>query len=178
MASFTLTSQVFPNTTVVKAYPRSNWPTPELPSGAPVGSSSAEATMTNNTLTFTGLVQGTKYWAVAEVGGVYRYVRFTAGEDSTARSSLRMALEEVASANTISPSTAATLILVTGTTEVKKITATVAGHLIVLKFASTAKLVKGENLKIPANVEPTADDCLTLVCDGVNWYQVAPLQAN
>lgn len=82
MAAFTLTSVRFPNGTTVKAYPTSNWPAPELPSGAPVGSSSAEAEMSGGALTFSGLIQGTHYWAVAEVGGVYRYVEFMAGEDT------------------------------------------------------------------------------------------------
>lgn len=82
MSAFTLTNvALFPNSTVVKCYPTANWPTPNLPSGAPIGSSAAEATMTAGTLTFSGLTQGTRYWAVAEVAGVYRYSKFIAGED-------------------------------------------------------------------------------------------------
>jgi hypothetical protein len=83
MASFKLTSNaVFPNGTTVKAYAATNFPTPIPPSGAPIGSPTAEGTMTSGSVTFTGLTQGTAYWAVAEVGGVYRYVKIRAGEDS------------------------------------------------------------------------------------------------
>lgn len=82
MANFTLTdTRHFPNATVVKAYPKSNWANPGPPSGAPVGSATNEQTMTSGTLTFTGLADGVEYWAVAEVGGSYRYVGFVAGAD-------------------------------------------------------------------------------------------------
>lgn len=80
--SFTLTdSPIFHEGTTVKAYPTTNWPTPGQPSGAPIGSASAEGTISGGSVTFSGLEKGKKYWAVAEVGGVYRYVKFIAGED-------------------------------------------------------------------------------------------------
>ncbi|MDD4868678.1 MAG: glycosyl hydrolase family 28-related protein, partial [Mycobacterium sp.] len=56
--------------------------------------------------------------------------------------------QELASAATITPSAWADVLLITGTTEIKKITATRAGHVLILRWASTAKLVAGENLKI------------------------------
>lgn len=86
--------------------------------------------------------------------------------------------ETVASANTITVKDGITLVEITGTTEIKKINATSAGHLVVLKFASTSKLVAGENLKLTATVEPNANDTVALVCDGTNWLQVSPKQAN
>lgn len=73
----------FPDGTVVKAYPRTNWPTPEVPSGAPPGAATAEGTVANGSVTFTGLAAGARYRATAEVGGVYRYVAFTANSDGT-----------------------------------------------------------------------------------------------
>lgn len=82
-------------------------------------------------------------------------------------------VEEIASANTMSPKATATFLKVTGTTEIKKITATFAGHVVTLKFASTPKVVDGENLKLNGNLEPTADTTLTLACDGTNWYEIA-----
>lgn len=78
--SFTLGPR-FPEGTTVKAYPVTNWPNSGQPSGAPIGASSAEAAVTGGAAAFTGLVAGTEYWAAAQVGGRYRYVRFTAGED-------------------------------------------------------------------------------------------------
>jgi hypothetical protein len=80
-ASFKISGPKFPNGTVVKAYPKSNWPTPAIPSGAPVGSSAAEATVSGSSATLFGLTAGTEYWAVAQVSGKYRYLGFTAGED-------------------------------------------------------------------------------------------------
>lgn len=86
MASFTLTDVAkFPNGTTVKAYPTTNWPTPILPSGAPIGSAMAEGSMSSGTVTFTGLTLGSRYWAVAEVGGVYRYSKFTANASEAAK---------------------------------------------------------------------------------------------
>jgi len=83
---FTLTANVFPNGTLVKAYPKSNWPTPGVPSGTPVGAASSEQTRASDELTFTGLVTGDEYWAVASVGGAYRYVGFTAGGNTSSGS--------------------------------------------------------------------------------------------
>lgn len=84
MATFTLANPaVFPDGTSVGAYPVSNWPTPGVPSGAPLGSATNTQTMTAGTLSFTGLTTGVEYYAVGQVGGVYRYVRFVAGEDSS-----------------------------------------------------------------------------------------------
>jgi|GEM_PF-4996426 len=80
-ASFKLTGNIFPDGTTVKAYPASNWPTPGQPSGAPIGSASAEGTVSGSSVTLSGLVADTQYWAVAQVSGKYRYVGFEAGED-------------------------------------------------------------------------------------------------
>lgn len=74
MASFKLTSNVFPDGTTVKAYPASNWPTPNLPSGEPIGAAKAEGEMKEGSLTLSGLDANTEYWAVAEVAKTYRYV--------------------------------------------------------------------------------------------------------
>lgn len=81
--------------------------------------------------------------------------------------------ETVASANTITIKNGISLVEVTGTTEIKKITATVAGHRTTLKFAGILKVVDGENLKLNGNFETTADDTITLVCDGTNWYETS-----
>jgi len=63
---------------------------------------------------------------------------------------------------------------VTGTAEIKKIKAAAAGSILVLIFTSTAKLIDGENLKLKESfVTITADDTVTLVCDGTNWYEIS-----
>lgn len=81
--------------------------------------------------------------------------------------------EEVASAKTMTISSGVSLVKVSGTSEIKKVNATVAGHLVVFKFASTAKVLDGENLKLVSEFKATSDDTLTLICDGTNWYEVA-----
>jgi hypothetical protein len=62
---------------------------------------------------------------------------------------------------------------VTGTTGITSLTGGWAGRIIVLKFASTAQVSDGNNLKLSAAGPNTADDTLTLVCDGTNWYEIA-----
>jgi hypothetical protein len=77
MATFTLTlPNVFPEETEVGAYPTSNWPTPNLPSGAPIGVATSSKKVTSGALAFTGLTDNAEYYAVAEVNKSYRYVRF------------------------------------------------------------------------------------------------------
>jgi hypothetical protein len=80
--------------------------------------------------------------------------------------------ETLASANTMTVKATTSYVGVTGTTEIKKINATFAGHRIVLKFAAILTVADGENLKIATNFVTSADDTLDLVCDGTNWYEV------
>jgi hypothetical protein len=80
MASFSLTyPEKFPPTTSVTAYPLSNWSTASLPpSGAPVGSSAASATVNSSGVAlFTGLRTGVEY--VAYAASPDRYVHFQVG---------------------------------------------------------------------------------------------------
>ncbi|HEY4451031.1 MAG TPA: hypothetical protein VGN13_05505 [Solirubrobacteraceae bacterium] len=68
MASVTCTrSDVFPNGTVIKAYPRVGFHSAQQ--GAPSAASVAEATMSSGTCTFEGLGAGQEYTLYAEVGG-------------------------------------------------------------------------------------------------------------
>lgn len=70
--------QTFPIGTTVKAYPTANWSKSQLPPvGAPVGAAAAEAVVdATGAATLVGLVEGTHYFATAQVGGAYRYVHF------------------------------------------------------------------------------------------------------
>lgn len=80
MAGFSLTAaDRFPAGTSVGAYPASNWPQSQLPpSGSPPGSATATASMsTAGTAAFTGLADGTRYFAGADVSGTWRYVAFS-----------------------------------------------------------------------------------------------------
>lgn len=80
MASATLPSVAdqFPVGTSVGTYPVSRWLTNQLPpSGAAIGSSVASATVgSTGSLAFTGLADGTEYFAAASISGTWRYRRF------------------------------------------------------------------------------------------------------
>lgn len=61
---------------------------------------------------------------------------------------------------------------VTGVTWIASITASKIGRIVVLKFSDASKVVAGSNLKIVSDFATTANDTLTLVCDGTNWYEL------
>lgn len=83
MTSFTLERpSVFPDGTVVKAYAASNWPDRSAASGAPRGASAAEATVAAGKVSLEGLSKEVDYFAVAEVGGEYRYIGIRVGVSS------------------------------------------------------------------------------------------------
>lgn len=71
----------------------------------------------------------------------------------------------------------ATTFLVTGTTNITSITtsASIAGRVITLKFAAGVVVTAGNNLKLAgaANFSADADDCIQLVTDGTNWYEIS-----
>ena len=64
---------------------------------------------------------------------------------------------------------------VTGTTNITSITSTnfIAGTVITLIFDGILTFTDGNNLKLAGNFVTTADDTITLVYDGTNWYEVA-----
>lgn len=80
----------------------------------------------------------------------------------------------VASASTIAIPLGQRVVNISGTTGITSITAT--GHngaVVTLIFASTPTVTDGSNLKLNGNFVATADDTLTVACDGTNWYEVA-----
>lgn len=64
--------------------------------------------------------------------------------------------------------------VVTGNTGVNSVTATARdkGRIIILNFSGTPTIADGSNLKLAGNLVATADDTLTLVCDGTNWIEM------
>lgn len=86
MASLTLKNeQRFPVGTSVGLYPRANWLTWQLPpSGPPLGSATATATVAaNGTLSFGGLPDSAEYYVHASVGGAHRYARVSTVPDTS-----------------------------------------------------------------------------------------------
>lgn len=82
--------------------------------------------------------------------------------------------EAVASAATIAITPGQRVVNISGTTGITSITAT--GHngaVVTLIFAASLTVTDGSNLKMAGNFSATADDTLTLACDGTNWYEVA-----
>lgn len=84
------------------------------------------------------------------------------------------AIATVASAATIYLATAQNVFSISGTTGITSIgTAGHTDHLVTLIFVSTPTVTNGSNLKLASNFVATANDTLTLVCDGNYWYEVA-----
>lgn len=79
----------------------------------------------------------------------------------------------VASATTIALNNSAHLFSVTGTTDITSVTASWAGRRVTLIFAGALTFTDGSNLKLAGNFVTTADDTITLICDGTNWVEIA-----
>lgn len=80
--------------------------------------------------------------------------------------------ENIASASNLNIPTRGDMFLVTGTTDISSITA-VAKREIKLVFAGILTVFSGVNIKVAGNYVTTAEDTLTLVCDGTNWFEVS-----
>lgn len=65
--------------------------------------------------------------------------------------------------------------VVNGNTGINSITASARdkGRIIVLHFSGTPTITDGSNLIMAGNLVATADDTLTMVCDGTNWIEMA-----
>lgn len=80
----------------------------------------------------------------------------------------------IASAATIAVPRGQRVATVTGTTSITSITATGhSGAVVTLIFAGALTFTDGGNLKLAGNFVTTADDTITLACDGTNWFEVA-----
>lgn len=78
----------------------------------------------------------------------------------------------LASAGTLTLPAIGSVFSVTGTTNITSIVATSnSGREVTLIFTNALTFTDGSNLKIAGNLVTTADDTITLVCDGTNWYE-------
>lgn len=78
----------------------------------------------------------------------------------------------IASASTIAIPLGQRVAKISGTTTITSITATGhSGNAVTLIFESTSGLTDGSNLKLASSFSATADDTITLVCDGTNWHE-------
>ncbi len=62
---------------------------------------------------------------------------------------------------------------VSGTTNITSVTASWPGRKVTLKFSGVLTFTDGSNLKLAGDFVTTADDTITLVCNGTNWYEVS-----
>jgi hypothetical protein len=80
----------------------------------------------------------------------------------------------VASAATISIPFGSRTVSITGTTNITSVSAAaMGGQTVTLIFAGVLTFTDGSNLKLAGNFVTTADDVITLTCDGTNWYEVS-----
>jgi hypothetical protein len=79
----------------------------------------------------------------------------------------------VASQATIAIPLGARTAVISGTTTITSVTATGhSGAVVTLIFQAALTFTDGSNLKLNGNFVTTADDTITLACDGTNWYEV------
>lgn len=79
----------------------------------------------------------------------------------------------VASAGTITVPVEHEYVTISGTTTITSVIANSVGKIVTLKFDGVLTFTDGSNLKLAGNFVTTADDTITLRCDGVNWWEVA-----
>jgi hypothetical protein len=88
-------------------------------------------------------------------------------------------LRNIVSQDSVSVASAATLTLpyehdfinITGTTGVSNIQVQYSGRRVTLKFADILTVTDGGNLRLASNFTTSADDTLSLICDGTLWYE-------
>jgi len=79
----------------------------------------------------------------------------------------------VASAATIAIALGQRVVVISGTTGISSVTATGhTGAAVTLVFQGALTVTDGSNLRLAGNFITTADDSLSLVCDGTNWFEV------
>lgn len=80
----------------------------------------------------------------------------------------------IASAATLVIPQGVTFATVSGTTSITTITGNGhGGKTITLAFQGALTVTDGSNLRLAGNFITTADDTITLACDGATWYEVA-----
>lgn len=89
---------------------------------------------------------------------------------------LKGGLPTVASAASVTLPDYTDTVIISGTADITSITASTAGRRVTLLFsgvAGTSGVVDGSNLKLASTFGYTADDTLSLLCDGTNWYEIS-----
>ncbi len=116
-----------------------------------------------------------RLYALTTAGGVVTVVEDHRGGPLGAHGTLPPpAAVSIASAATIAIPLGQRVATITGTTGIGTITATGhSGAVVTLIFAGALTVTDASNLRLAGNFVTTADDTLTLACDGTNWHEVA-----
>lgn len=83
------------------------------------------------------------------------------------------ASDTIASAATLTLTHNHNFYKITGTTNITTLTAGLEGRIVVLHFNGILTFTDGNNIKIAGDFVTTADDTITLVSDGTNWYEIS-----
>ena len=82
-------------------------------------------------------------------------------------------LPVVASAATLTLPTAWDVVSISGTTTITYINPNGhSGRIVTLLFQGALTVTRGSNVQISSNFVTTAQDTLTMCCDGTNWYEI------
>ena len=82
-------------------------------------------------------------------------------------------LPVVASAATLTLPTAWDVVSISGTTNITYINPNGhSGRIVTLLFQGALTVTRGSNVQISSNFVTTAQDTLTMCCDGTNWYEI------
>jgi hypothetical protein len=79
----------------------------------------------------------------------------------------------VAAGDTIAIPAGSTMATITGTATINSIVAGAVEQRVTLLFKASVTVTDGSNLNLAGSFAATADDTLTLVCDGVAWFETA-----
>lgn len=79
----------------------------------------------------------------------------------------------VASAATVTLPAHSDIVIISGTTTITSVTASWVGRVVTLMFSGILTFTDGSNLKLLANFVTTADDTITMYCDGTNWFEMS-----
>jgi len=79
----------------------------------------------------------------------------------------------IASATTTTLAEYGEVFIISGTTAITSVTASWGQRRVTLIFSGALTFTDGSNLKLNGNFVTTADDTISLVCDGTNWYETS-----
>jgi hypothetical protein len=99
---------------------------------------------------------------------------FFGGSDAYVHNCLTKSIGSPApSAATLTTRVGEDYMVISGTTNITSIVAAYKGKRVTLIFQDVLTVTDGGNIKLNGNFVTSADDTLTLICDGTNWIEVS-----